>query len=482
MFQIIPQSVQELDGNQYCLIHLGATGEKRLGIRGDLSGFQGEWNADCQALLCPLSPENAVALRTRLPWLRPVPLGARTSFGFGDRLGLATPGHVASVWGTGIAPIFAQQSVRENARTGRTPLQVLDDAMWGLFETGWKEPWGADADHIKAVGDLEPFIEAGYTFYTIDPGDQVDNAAHTDRMGVLLEKVTALPWEELATDFNDLQQRYAGRSFQLADISLTFDRLTLLRAAAKYGHAIAHARVMADHLRRNLPGISFNLEMSVDETHTPTSVHEHFYIAGELRRLGVPFTSLAPRFVGRFEKGVDYIGDLAEFEGDFRHHAAVMRYYGGYKLSIHTGSDKFSLYPVIARHTDGLVHVKTAGTSYLEALRVLAMVEPEAFREILDFARDRYETERASYHVSADLLKVPVEAGLANGDLLGLFEQFGARQVLHVTFGSVLDQYGVLLRKILQNNAALYAQTLQKHFVRHLAAFHRTHIQVKSPL
>ena len=116
----------------------------------------------------------------------------------------------------------------------------------------------------------------------------------------------------------------------------------------------------------------FELEVSVDETDQPTSHAEHIYIASELKRLGVNWVSLAPRYVGRFEKGVDYIGDLAAFETDFAGHAAIARQFGPYKLSLHSGSDKFSIYPIAARLTGGLVHLKTAGTSYLEALRTIA--------------------------------------------------------------------------------------------------------------
>ena len=83
---------------------------------------------------------------------------------------------------THIQPVFAQQSVRENVRTGRSPQQVLDDAMWGMFQEGWRMPWGADADHIKTLEDLDTFIDAGYTFYTIDAGDFVDNSAPIDTL------------------------------------------------------------------------------------------------------------------------------------------------------------------------------------------------------------------------------------------------------------------------------------------------------------
>jgi hypothetical protein len=214
---------------------------------------------------------------------------------------------------------------------------------------------------------------------------------------------------------------------------------------------------------------SFDFEVSVDETEKPSSVHEHFYIASELRRMGIPCVSLAPRFTGRFEKGVDYIGDLAGFEAELARHAAVARNFDAYKLSLHSGSDKFSVYPAFASHTGGRAHVKTAGTSYLEALRILAQAEPSFFRELLDFSRARYPADRATYHVSAQLEKVPAAQALADGDLPGLLEDFDARQVLHVTYGSVLDRYGEPLKAALAANEAAYTHGLRAHLRKHLA-------------
>ena len=126
------------------------------------------------------------------------PLGLTPSFGFGDRLGLATPGHIAAVKDTGLAPIFAQQSVRENARTGRTPQQVMDDAKRAVEAAGWDKPWGADADHLKTVDDLPAFVAAGYTFFTVDPGAHVDNAADADPVSVLQGKAAGQNWDELS--------------------------------------------------------------------------------------------------------------------------------------------------------------------------------------------------------------------------------------------------------------------------------------------
>jgi hypothetical protein len=465
--QIYPQSEVQFNGTKYILTHDDATHKKYLCIEGETTAFHGKHKAGIY--LCPLTPKNAAALRDHLPWLKPQPLGLATSFGFGDRLGIATPGHIAAVAGTGIAPIFAQQSVRENDRTGRSPQIVLDDAMWGVFEMGWRDPWGADADHVKEIGDLSPFIAADYTFYTIDPNEYVDNAAHIDPVETLKAKVARLPWDSLGTSLEGLYQLYITPPVDLAGFSMEFQEETLLRAAAKYGHAIAHIKSVHDYLVKHVE--QFDLEASVDETDTPTTVHEHYYIANELRRLEVPFVSLAPRFVGSFEKGVDYVGDRTEFDFELRRHAAVMNHLGGYKLSIHTGSDKFSIYPGIAEQARNLVHVKTAGTSYLECIRVIAAVDQSFFRELLDFTRSRYTTDRATYHVSGQLDKVPPAAELSDGQLLDLFEQFDARQVLHVTFGSVLDDYGSRLMEVLTTNLSLYKQFLEKHFQRHLEPF-----------
>src|SRR5947207_2272109 len=146
MFDDLPVSVIEtsaitVDNTSYALVAGAAAGEKQLAVSGNVAGFEGEAQRD-DVLVGPLSAGNARELRKRLPWLQPTVLGLQTSAGFGDRLGVATPGHVRAIRGTGVAAIFAQQSVRENARTGRTPQEVVDDAMWGVFQEGWRDAWG----------------------------------------------------------------------------------------------------------------------------------------------------------------------------------------------------------------------------------------------------------------------------------------------------------------------------------------------------
>ncbi len=475
-------SVVELDRGRVLLVKR-ADGTRLLGVAGELGSFTGEPHGPSGLLLCPTSPENLAALRELVPWLRPATLGLRTSAGFGDRLGLATPGHIRAIQrvpggSDRIAPVFAQQSVRENARTGRTPQQVLDDATWGVLQAGWRRPWGADADHLKTPADAEPFIEAGYTMFTIDPGAHVDDAVPAEPEQ-LEAKVSALPWETLEDSPGDLERRYLSRPLEVEGQPLRIDRGRLWRAAVKYGCAVAHSATMARHLSARLAGRNFELEISVDETESPTTVLEHLYIATELRRLGVRWVSLAPRFVGRFEKGVDYLGDARVFATEFGRHAAVARQCGPYKLSLHSGSDKFSIYPIAAERSPAgrgrspgpLVHLKTAGTSFLEALRAIARTNPDLFREILDLARDAYPVDRATYHVSADIAKVPAAAALADDELVGLLDLFDARQVLHVTFGSVLDRYRSSILAELEDNEEIYGSGLEVHMARHLAPF-----------
>jgi tagaturonate epimerase len=380
------------------------------------------------------------------------PLDLSPSFGFGDRLGLATPGHIAAVTGTKIAPIFAQQSVRENARTGRTPQQVMDDARRAVEAAKWSAPWGADADHLKTVDDLPSFVAAGYTFYTVDPGAHVDNAADTDPLEALQEKARGSDLDQLS----DLYLRPAGEQAWGA-----FDPQKLLRAEVKYGKAIRHTVGM--YRRLSQMKAAFDFEVSVDETDSPTTPLEHYFIASELTRQGVKFTSLAPRFIGRFEKGVDYLGDLSALDTELACHAAVTAHFGTYKLSLHSGSDKFSVYPLIVKYWGERLHVKTAGTSYLEALRTLAAVEPVLFERIWALGLERYPTDRATYHVSADVEKVP-----GNVDLPALLDDFHAREILHVTFGSALTQFGAEIRAALIKHKDVYNANLQKHFRKHL--------------
>lgn len=453
-------------------------GERQLVVvsrpRGAAARFDGapeDFGDGLQIKRCALNHINARALRRSLSWLTPRPCGDATSFGFGDRLGSATPGHIRAMRETPgatakIIPFFAQQSIREMARTERTPDDVMTDATFGALQGGWRGPLGADADHLKTFDDIDRCVAAGFSFYTIDPSAHVDNDADAASPAALRRKTEAVDWATLETTLDDAYARYAAAARGRFNLKAAPSRTAVARAAAKYGNAIAHVAGMFRHLAGRLA--EFDLEVSVDETETPTTPFEHAYIAGELMRLGVRFCSLAPRFVGRFEKGVDYLGDLGALRADLGRHAAVAQAVGGYKLSLHSGSDKFSVYPLLREAMGDAVHVKTAGTSYLEALRVCAAREPRLFRDIAGLARERYDTDKATYHISADLARVPELAALSDEQLPGLLDAFDSRQMLHVTFGSALKRFGADLKAMLRAGEDAYAEALAAHFGRHL--------------
>lgn len=438
-----------------------------------------------QLLLCLPDGANAESLRACLPWLRPAPLGLRPSAGCGDRIGLATPGHVRAARACpgalpGLGMIFAQQSIREMTRSARSAQAVMDDATWGLFQEGWGVPgaggaanapaMGTDADHLKTPADIDLCVAAGFTFFTIDPSEHVDGRADDRLEPDLRAAYAALPWSDLDSRPAALLAAYRGRRFAGEGRAWQLDEATLVRAAVKYGRAVAHTARLYRHLAAVMRG-PFDLELSIDETDTPTTHAEHVFIAAELRRLGVKWTGLAPRYAGSFEKAVDYIGDLAEFERSFAGHAAIARALGPYKLSLHSGSDKFSIYPIAARQARGLLHLKTAGTSYLEALRALAGFDPPLFREILAFSLARFPTDRASYHVSTRLERVPAPSVVPDDELPALLDQPDTRQVLHLTFGSVLNPEHSFRPRLLAGLAAHEEEhyaALERHFIRHL--------------
>jgi hypothetical protein len=436
------------------------------------------------AYIAAMNANAARLARELLPFTRPQILGLTRCFGAGDRLGLAGAGHIQAgrLSGKGIGLVLAQQSARELTRTERTHQDVIDAATWAVLQEGYHQPWGADADHLKTFDDVDAAAAAGFTMFTIDPGDHVDDHADRADSTELTLKYNDLPWDALETNGDSMRQAYVDKTFELSGgislASATPD--DLLRAACKYGRAVGHSAAMARRIAETMGDRPFEIEVSVDETASPTRVFEHLFVANELKRLAVPnLVSLAPRFIGEFEKGIDYKGDLDAFEETVRQHVAVARDYGPYKLSIHSGSDKFSVYPIIAQHAGNLVHLKTAGTSYLEALRVIGQVDADLFREIYAFAYERYDDDRASYHVSAKLAQVPKPEDVREDEMAGLLDRVDTRQVFHVTFGAVLTTKGDdgnwlfrdrLLTTLDANEEAHY-EALIAHIGRHMRPF-----------
>ncbi|MEX2574517.1 MAG: tagaturonate epimerase family protein [Balneolaceae bacterium] len=446
-----------------------------LGFRG-----QAETAGGAEFFTCALAHENAEALRTCFPFTNPVLIGKKNSYGYGDRLGNAGPAHLRSVKGTGFKPVLAQQSIRELERTGRKPEDVMDAASWAVFQEGYSDGFGADADHLKTTADIDRMVDAGFTMFTIDPSEYVFDGSAGLEADILENLFQDLPWTELEDKPQSLLSRYVKQTISLDGRRLSPEPRDVQEAMVKYGRVLSHTSMMVRHLAENHSGHPAEIELSVDETEQPTTPFEHFLIASELSRLDISLVSLAPRFCGDFEKGVDFRGDLDQFRDEYKMHLAIAGEFGGYKLSIHSGSDKFSVYEVIGSLDEGAVHVKTAGTSYLEALRTLARADPQLFRDILTFSMSRFEEDRNTYHISARLSDLPDVSALGENQLIGLLDNDEARQVLHVAYGSVLsggypeaEGFRSRLMEVLSTNEMLYEENLVRHFEKHLRPFRK---------
>jgi hypothetical protein len=469
-----PESQVSYEGATYWL-ERSVDGAKRLvAVADDESPFRGFAGATERSngqvrLVADTTPENAQALRSALPWLTPSRFGLHTSVGFGDRLGLATPGHVRALKAVGgpINPVFAQQSIREMGRCHRTPRNVLDDATWGAFQAGWTTPVGGDADHLEQLEDIDDTVAAGFVFYTLDPKAEVDPEAEHADAAVIQQKVEALDWPSLESDLSTFRKSYVGHRIDLEHEAIELDEESVVRAMAKYGPSLAHAMAMYRRLMEK--GIDCEVEFAVDETDYPTKPAEHVVVVSELQRLGMDFVSFAPRFVGRFEKGVEYIGDLDELQRDFEIHAEIARALGPYKLSLHSGSDKYSTYPLIAEATNGVVHLKTAGTSWAEALRVIAHNDPDLMREVLALALDSFEANRKSYHLSCDPTKIRTNP--TDDQVAQLMDRVDSRQVLHVGYGAILEEFGPRMYQVWNDNEEEHYRIIADHFVKHLTPF-----------
>lgn len=469
-----PESQVSYGGVTYWLERRGQGAKQLVAVATEESVFDGfagtAETLDGQVrFVADTTDANALALRSALPWLKPSRLGLHTSAGLGDRLGLATPGHVRALQAVGapIAPVFAQQSIREMGRCHRTPRNVLDDATWGAFQAGWTSPVGGDADHLERLEDIDETTVAGFAFFTLDPKAEVDPEAEHADPATIRAKVEALDWAGLDTDLATFTKTYVGRQIDLEHEAVQLDEESVLRAMAKYGPSLNHA--MAMYRRLQDKGIDCEVEFAVDETDFPTKPAEHVVVVKELQRLGMDFISFAPRFVGRFEKGVEYIGDLAELKRDFEVHAGLARALGPYKLSLHSGSDKYSTYPLFAEATQGVSHLKTAGTSWAEALRVIARNDGDLMRDVLTLALESFEANRKSYHLSCDPARIPTDP--TDDEVARLMDVVDSRQVLHVGYGAILDEFGTRLFQVWNDHEEELYGVVADHFVKHLEPF-----------
>ena len=430
----------------------GKTGSQ-LGFKGeDLGG--GKFRA-------ALTHENAGVMRRLFPFTSPV-RGLRNpkSFGLGDRLGIATPGHIELFEKNDVFPVFAQQSIRELNLTNRTYEEVLDAATFAVFRQGYKKGFGADGDHLKTPEDIQYALSLGFTMITLDCSEHIRNDVTPGSIPPL-DKHYA--------------EKYLNKTFNIGDgVTIVFSEDELARCAAVYSGAISFAAEMYNRFLAN-GRYDADFEISIDETVSVTTPLQHFFVARELLDLSVSFATIAPRFCGEFQKGIDYVGDIAQFEKEVKVHAAIARHFG-YKLSIHSGSDKFSVFPIIGRQTRGFFHVKTAGTNWLEAMRVAAATDPPLYREIHAYALTVFGEAKKYYHVTTDLSKIPDISTIKESELAGLFENNDARQLLHITYGHILTRknpdgsfsFKDRLYKLLREHEEEYRSVLVKHIGKHL--------------
>ena len=437
-----------------------SSGGDFLVISGKNPGFSGEQLAD-GTFKAPLSHENANTLRRLFPFTAPCRvLRKDRSFGLGDRLGIAAPGHIKLFERYDAYPVFAQQSIRELNLTGRTYEDVLNAASFAVFRENFQKGWGADGDHLKTVQDVEYALSLGFTMITLDCSDHIKNNVTESNAPPLPEKY---------------RTKYLGKQFDIGEgVSLSFTEPELKTIAAIYGEAIDFAAGMYNRFLKD-GKYEADFEISIDETSTPTTPLQHYFVARELIDCGVSFATIAPRFCGEFQKGIDYIGDLAQFEKEIKIHAVIARHFK-YKLRIHSGSDKFSVFPAIGRESRGVFHVKTAGTNWLEAMRVIAETAPALYREVHNYALSAFDEARKYYHVTTDLSKIPALDSIADHDLPRLFMNNDSRQLIHITYGLILGKKNAdgsfafrdKLYQIWREHGDKYAQALERHIGKHL--------------
>ena len=467
--RIYRHSVHTRDGVLYFVG--AAQGEKSLFIVSESrvpSDFVGTSarTGGVSVLKASFSPENARRLHELFPFTAPVSLRDRTTtIGCGDRLGLATAGQVRAVKRYDVAPVLAQQSIRELNLTGRDYPTVVADVTFLVFQEGYEEGYGADGDHLKKISDIDVALAAGMPMITLDLSEVMSAEPALWSDGRVEEE-----FQELGADVRKhVVETYADKTFRAGGSTIHIARTEAMRCALMYLRALDFSKAVDLHIRARR-GDRYDLEISIDETTAPTLPQHHLFIANELALRGVMVSSLAPRFVGEFQKGIDYVGDLGEFEKQFAVHCDIAKSFGNYKISIHSGSDKFSVYPAIGRHTGMRLHLKTAGTSWLQAVLAVARADPGLFRTMVAKAVASFPEAAKLYQVSADPALVPDPATLSDAELPLLLERRDPRQLLHITYGGLLKDQSMRagIFSTLANNEDLHDSLVEEHIEKHI--------------
>lgn len=406
---------------------------------------------------------------------------AKFSFGVGDRFAHQAKAQLRAfqmleAQGVDVVPVW-NKSNREHTLIGSQPQSVLDAARSAVEQIGWQGPWHVDADHIR-LETVDRFLGSS-DFFTIDVADSIGKPAS----GADVDAFVAAHRELLGS--HDLPGMARPLIISTDDIR---------QVAHKYLLAAQEAGEIYRHIATVKGEDEFIAEVSMDETDLPQTPPELLIILAALADQRIRLQTIAPKFTGRFNKGVDYVGDLEQFEQEFNDDLAVIahavQFYSlphNLKLSVHSGSDKFSLYPIIRRalaRTGAGLHLKTAGTTWLEELIGLAEAGGEGLllaQEIYDYAHSHFQELCAPYAsvVDIDPAKLPEPqdvlrwSGTQFAQTLrhvpdNPFFNSHFRQLLHVSF-KVAAQAGGRYTRLLKDNEQLVGRQVtenlyQRHF------------------
>lgn len=437
-----------------------------LGTGPFYTSLEGENFENCK--ICPWTHANRLVFNAYLTYTQPRAFGKDIStLGTGDRLGLASPAHIRSVEGKEIKPILAQQSMRELKLTERTYRDVLDDVCYAVLIEGYTGGFGADADHLKEENDIKAALSVGYTMITLDCSEKIFKDAEQFDANQL--KTAYFSISEDQRMYFDLA--YIKTAIPIESLS-SYSQEELMRNVLIYKDAIEY--IVHIYEACILPlNRDIDFEVSLDETDNQTSHLGHYLVANELLKRGVKINSLAPRFIGEFQKGIDYIGDISSFDADIKVHAEIADFFS-YKLSIHSGSDKFSIFGSVGKNTQGRFHLKTSGTSWLEAVKVIMEKNPQLYRKMHVIALEHFNEALNLYHVGADISGFVDISNIPDNALVDLMSNDNARQLIHITYGYILNtrldgvMLGEKISETLKNNEELYWHFLGIHFQKHL--------------
>lgn len=483
LLKIYPKSFCSMNGSTYGLVRTSEG--KKLVVMGEKGAvladpFKGKCYHQRSTLkVCDLSAENTECLFALFPYTKPVSLrNQRITIGFGDRLGVATPGHIRAIQKFQVGPVLAQQSVRENRQTGRNFAEVIQDAAWAVFQENYQGGYGADGDHLKSLQEVKTALDASVSMVTLDLSEKLDSDA-CDAPTELIDRRFKAEVDE--GDSEVLLHLFLSKEFLFKDargeFSIQFDEESVKRNTLLFHKAIDFTEEVYEFiLSRSRGNNHIDFEISADEMPLPTFPENHLFFIIALNHRGVQIDSFAPRFIGAFEKGIDYCGDIEVFRRQFYQHFLIAQDYGNYKISIHSGSDKFSLFPYMGELAGRDLHLKTAGTSWLEAMRLIVFVNPSLYREMHQFALSTFNEASKCYHVRADLNRIPKLQDLQDQELPALLDQDDSRQLLHITYGFLLNArtedgknlFRDRLYRILAEYEEDYWSLLERHFERHL--------------